>query len=130
VGDDAVSADVRPVALLVVRDALGAALVGALAEGEGYAPAFPREGERGEAAVRRARPAVVVVDAYHPLARRDELFDACAAGGCRVVLFAPGAPWEMLVDDARRRPGAELVTAGDGESLAERLRAVLRRSPA
>ena len=57
-------------------------------------------------------------------------FDACAAAGCRVVLFAPGAPWEMLLDEARRRPGTELVTAGAGESFADRLRAALRHDPA
>ena len=118
--------DVRPVALLVVRDVLGAALLGALAELEGYEPAFPLDGERGDRAVRRVRPAVVLVDAYHPFARRDELFDACAAAGCRVVLFAPGPPWEMLLDEVRRRPDVALVTTGDGESLAERLRAALR----
>ena len=117
---------VRPGVLLVVRDVLGAGLLGALAEMEGYAPAFPLAGERGDLAVRRVRPAVVLVDAYHPAARRDDLFDACATGGCRVVLFAPGAPWEMLLQEARRRPGVALVTAGAGESFADRLRAALR----
>ena len=53
-------------------------------------------------------------------------FDACAAAGCRVVLFAPGPPWEMLLDEVRRRPDVALVTTGDGESFAERLRAALR----
>ena len=118
--------DVRPVTLLVVRDVLGAGLLGALAEMEGYEPAFPLDGERGDRAVRRVRPAVALVDAYHPFARRDELYDACTAVGCRIVLFAPGPPWEMLLDEARRRPGVALVTAGDGESFAERLRAALR----
>lgn len=124
------TADPRPVVLLVVRDVLGAGLLGALAEGEGYAPVYPLGGERGDVAVRRVRPAVVLVDAYHPAARRDELFDACALAGCRVVLFAPGTPWEMLLDEARRRPGAVLVTAGEGESFADRLRAALRRDHA
>ena len=116
----------RPGALLIVRDVLGAGLLGALAELEGYEPAFPLDGERGDRAVRRVRPAVVLVDAYHPFARRDELFDACAAAGCRIVLFAPGPPWEMLLEEVRRRPDAVLVTAGAGESFAERLRAALR----
>ena len=92
-------------------------------------PAFPcllALIERGDHAVRRVRPAVVLVDAYHPAVRRDELFDACVAGGCRIVLFAPGPPWEMLLHEARRRPGVALVTADDGESFAERLRAALR----
>lgn len=120
------TADGRLVTLLLVRDALGAGLLGALAEIEGYEPAFPLAGERADHAVRRVRPAVVLVDAYHPAARRDELFDACVAGGCRVVLFAPGPPWEMLLHEARRRPGVALVTADDGESFAERLRAALR----
>jgi hypothetical protein len=119
----------RRIALLVVRDVLGAGLLGALAETEGFEPAFPLDGERGDLAVRRLRPALVLLDAYHPAARRDELFDACALAGCRVVLFAPGAPWEMALEAARRRAGAELVTAGPGESFAERLRAALRRGP-
>lgn len=115
--------------LLVVRDALGAALLGALAEAEGYAPAFADPGERVDAAVLRVRPAVVLLDAHHAAARRDDLFDACAAVGGRVVLFAAGTPWEMTLADVRRRPGVVLVTAGDGESLAGRLRAALRAAP-
>lgn len=120
------TADVRPVTLLLVRDVLGAGLLGALVEMEGFEPVFPLGGERGELAVRRVRPAVVLVDAYHPFARRDELFEACGVVGCRVVLFAPGPPWEMLRDEARRRPGAVLVTASEGESFADRLRSALR----
>ena len=122
--------DARAVALLIVRDVLGAGLLGALVELEGYEPAFPLAGERADLAVRRVRAGVVLVDAYHPAARRDELFDACAHARCRIVLFAAGPPWEMLLDEARRRPGIALVTAGDGESLAERLRTALRSATA
>lgn len=121
--------EARRIALLVVRDVLGAGLLGALAEAEGFEPAFPRDGERGDRAVQRVRPALVLLDAYHPAAHREELFEACTLAGCRVVLFAPGAPWEMLLDEARRRPGTELVTAGAGESFADRLRAALRHDP-
>lgn len=117
----------RPL-LLVVRDVLGAGLLGALADAEGYAPCFPHVGERPEQAVLRARPAVVLLDAHHPAARRDELFDACTIGGCRVVLFAPGPPWEMTLADVRRRPGVALVTAGEGESFTDRLRGALREA--
>ena len=116
----------RPPLLVVVRDVLGAGLLGALGEAEGYAPVFPLAGERGDHAVQRVHPAVVLLDAHHPAARRDDLFAACATAGCRVVVFVPGAPWEMTVEEVRRRPGVRLVAADDGESFADLLRAARR----
>ena len=69
------------------RDALAAALLGALVELEGYAPRFVHDREPARDALRRVRPMAVLVDCEFP--------EGCAAAfvgpakmmGARVVLF-------------------------------------------
>ncbi len=104
--------------LILVRDILGAGLFAALVEGIGKQPLFPFVGERAETAVTRLRPAIVLLECYHPAARSDSFFAAAEAAGSRVVLFAPSAPWEDVEEIAHRRHVAAFVHPAYGESLA------------
>lgn len=115
--------------LILVRDVLGAGLMGALAEAEGRVASFPFDGERADVAVRRMRPAAVLLDGYHPAARSEAFFAAVEACQSRVVLFAPSAPWVMLEEIARTRTDTTLVVPQQGESLAELIGRALRLAP-
>jgi hypothetical protein len=106
------------VVLILVRDILGAGLFAALAEGTGLSPVFPFAGERAETAVERVRPPRILLECYHPAARSDPFFTACASLGCRVILFAPAAPWADCEEIARVRNVAAFVHPAEGESLA------------
>ena len=108
--------------LILVRDILGGGLFAALAEGADRQAVFPFAGERPETAVERVRPSWILLECYHPAARADAFFAAAAAAGTRVVLFAPGAPWEDCEQIARRHSVAAFVHPGEGRSLSDLVR--------
>lgn len=111
-------------ALVLARDVVGAALLGALVEMAGHAPLFPLDGEGVEWAVGRLRPTVVVLDAHHGAARSTAFWTAAATAGSRVILFSPGPAWDGAAALAATR-GATWICPAPGESLAERLTAAL-----
>lgn len=112
--------------LILVRDVLGAGLMGVLVEAEGATAIFPFAGERGDVALRRQAPAIALVDGSHPAARSDAFYDAARDGACRVILFAPTAPWGVVADIAHDRPNVILVAPREGDSLAALVQAALR----
>lgn len=114
------------IVLVLVRDVLGAGLMGALVEGEGATPAFPFASERADIAVRRVRPRIVLADGYHTAARSDAFHAAAVACESAVILFAPAEPWADLQAVVRERPGVRLVAPHDGQSLATLVQAALR----
>ena len=111
--------------LILVRDILGGGLFAALAEDAGREPVFLIPGERPESAVERLRPAWILLECYHPAARADAFFFAASVAGSRVILFAPGAPWEDCEEIALRRSVAAFVHPRDGESLSDLVRQAL-----
>lgn len=74
--------------VILARDPLVAALVGMLLELDAYEPVFPRPDESPEEAVRRIRPALVVLLEVSLEAARSDVFHA-RAKGTPVVLFGP-----------------------------------------
>jgi DNA-binding response OmpR family regulator len=84
--------------LVVSPDALAAALLGALVEIDGYAPRFARRGESPRDALRRLRPAVVLVDCGAAEGGGATVVGPARMLGVRVVAFAPAAS----ADHARR----------------------------
>lgn len=113
--------------LILVREILGASLIGALVEGRGHEAVFPIVAERAELSISRTRPAAVVVEGHHPATRSDAFFSTAAGLGCAVILFVPGPPWEDIVRIARERDVAAFVHPEPGESLADLLAAALGR---
>ena len=79
---------VEPKSVLVTStDPLAAALLGALVELEGYTPHFLREREGPRAALRRVRPAVVLIDCDSAEARSASVIGPAKMLGTRVALF-------------------------------------------
>jgi hypothetical protein len=111
--------------LILVRDILGGGLFAALAESADRQPAFPFAGERPEAAVERLRPPWILIECHHPAARADAFFAAAAVARSRVIVFAPGPPWEDCEQIARRHSVAAFVHPADGQSLADLVRQAL-----
>jgi hypothetical protein len=79
----------KPLVLILSPDALSAALLAALVEFDGHAPAFPEDSEAPRDALRRLRPRTVLVDFDHPTACAPDFFGPATMTGARVVLFGP-----------------------------------------
>jgi DNA-binding NtrC family response regulator len=92
----------KHVVLILSVDPVAAALIGALVETLGYLIRFFSPPETADDAMRRARPAVVLVDCADPTLMNAELLGRATMRGISVVIF--GAP------EAIRRVG-DLVTA-------------------
>lgn len=73
---------------ILARETLVAALVGMLLELDAYEPVFPLPDESPEEAVRRTRPALVILLEVSLEAARSDVFHA-RAKGTPVVLFGP-----------------------------------------
>jgi len=85
----------KHVILILSSDAVAAALLGALVETLGYLVRFYHPPEEPEAALKRERPSVAMVDCDDPTVMKDELFGRARMRGISVVMF--GSP------DALRR---------------------------
>lgn len=77
----------RGVVLVVSRDAVGAALVGALVETLGYLVQFVIPPESVDDAMRRVRPSVAMVDCEDPAALTTEVIGRARMRGISVLLF-------------------------------------------
>ena len=111
--------------LILVRDILGAGLFSALADSMGLTPVHPYPGERAESAVERLRPSSILLECHHQAARSPSFYTAVAGAGARVIVFAPGPPWEDCEELARRHDVAAFVHGNDGQSLADLVRQAL-----
>jgi hypothetical protein len=76
-----------PTVLVLSQDALAAALLGAAVEYAGFAPLFARQGESSRDALRRLRPAVVLVDCDDEDACAESFIGPVMMMGARVVVF-------------------------------------------
>lgn len=73
--------------LVLAREDLISALLGLLVESTGHTASFSAPEEKSAAAVRRLRPAVIIVDCDHRDCTGD-LFKAAAEVGARLILFS------------------------------------------
>lgn len=89
--------------LVVAKDSMIAALMGSLLELSGHVPVFPLADEHPIAAIRRVRPALLLLDCDHDVACEDEAYARAAAIGCKVLLFTPSRTEDELRVFARRR---------------------------
>jgi DNA-binding response OmpR family regulator len=80
-----------------------------MAELSGHEAHRPRDDEHPADAIDRVRPAVVLLDCEHPVARADEFYRRARKAGTRVLFFnAMHTPREAELIAARR--GARAVT--------------------
>lgn len=88
--------------LVMSRDALAAALLGALVEIEGYAPRFVRDGEPARDALRRVRPVAVLLDCDFPGGCAAAFIGPAKMLGASVVLFGRPAVAGVIAECAER----------------------------
>lgn len=97
-----VSGDPGHVVLLLSADAVGAALVGALVETLGYRVRFLRPPEQPDEAIRRERPAIIMVDVDDATVMTDETVGHATMRGVPLLLYgsAKGLQrlWQMSLD--------------------------------
>jgi hypothetical protein len=77
----------KPTALIVARDPMTGALLGSLVEVSGFQPLFPAPSEGVDDAIRRHRPAVVLVDC--DAGDEERCIEPVGTYGGAVVLFSP-----------------------------------------
>ena len=110
--------------LVLSADALAAALLGALIETEGHRVAFTNGGESARDALRRVRPAVILLDCEYPDACSSAVIGPAKMMGAGVLLFArPQLDRELHECAERYGVAALLMPAARGE-----LRAALERA--
>src|SRR5215212_2330415 len=77
----------KHVVLILSSDAVAAALLGALVETLGYLVRFYHPPEDPDAALKRERPSVAMVDCDDPTMMKDDLFGRARMRGISVVMF-------------------------------------------
>jgi DNA-binding NtrC family response regulator len=82
--------------LILSRDAVAAALLGALIETLGYTVRFARPPEEAEETIRRVRPAVCLLDCEDPSGLVDGLFGRAKMRGISVVIFGTTAALDRV----------------------------------
>ena len=108
--------------LILSPDPLAAALLGAASEVVDDQPHFPESSEAARDALRRVRPAMVLVDCAHEEACTDEFVGLALMTGARVLLIDAKQHGERAASVARRL-GLEVVRLpDDNELLLGRLR--------
>ncbi len=75
------------VVLILSTDAVAAALLGALVETLGYLIRFYHPPEDPDAALKRERPSVVMIDCDDPTVMKDEVFGHARMRGISVIMF-------------------------------------------
>jgi DNA-binding NtrC family response regulator len=98
----------KHVVLILSSDPVAAALIGALVETLGYLVRFYAPPETPDAAIRRARPSVAMIDCGDPTLLNAELLGRATMRGISVLVFGSTA----AIDGVRR-----LVTEHDLDAL-------------
>ena len=102
---------------LVSPDPLIAALIGAAIELMGYRAEFPRVDELTIDALRRLRPAYMLIDASDPSAGDETLLGRCMMSDTRVFVFGTAEATERLRDVAAKYQAQLIVFPRDIEAL-------------
>lgn len=103
--------------LILSADSVAAALLGALVETLGYAVRFARPPEPPEAAVRRTRPRICLVDCTDGAACTEELFGRAAMRGICVVVFGTPDVLERTRELVQRHGLETLLMPTDLEAV-------------
>ena len=111
----------RPV-LVLSTDDLAGALLAALAETAGLAPAFAHASETPRDALRRLRPDLVLVDCEHELACSEQFLGPLRMTGATALVFGRGADAERLRALADAHAVRVFTLPLDAEELARAIR--------
>jgi hypothetical protein len=120
----------QPPVLVLSADPLAAALIGAAVELAGASPVFPGFAEEPRDALRRFRPAMVLVDCDDERACAESFLGPVIMRGANVVIFR-SARSRREVSELVERLGARSITLPeDGDTLLSLVRDCLERSGA
>lgn len=107
--------------LVVSRDAVGAALVGALVETLGYLVQFVIPPESVDDAMRRVRPSVAMVDCEDPEALTTEVIGRARMRGISVLLFGSQEVTRQMRELAERFGLHSIIMPATAQHLEEEL---------
>jgi len=112
----------KHVVLILSSDAVAAALLGALVETLGYFVRFYHPPEDPDAALKRERPTVAMVDCGDPTIMRDELFGRARMRGISVVMFGTADALRKVRELAAEHALDTLIMPASLDALDETLR--------
>ena len=112
----------KHVVLILSTDAVAAALVGALVETLGYLIRFYHPPEDPDAALKRERPSVAMIDCDDPTVMKDEVFGHARMRGISVVMFGSADALRRVRQLALEHALDTLIMPVSLESLDETLR--------
>jgi hypothetical protein len=108
--------------LILSRDPVVGALLGAAVELAGFSPAFPEADETPTAAVRRTGSPVALVDAGREATEADKIARDLLSEGARPILVAPHEAAAALAARAERLGTTSFTLPVDQADLADVLR--------
>jgi DNA-binding NtrC family response regulator len=112
----------KHVVLILSSDAVAAALLGALVETLGYLIRFYHPAEDPDAALKRERPTVAMVDCDDPTVMKEDVFGHARMRGISVVMFGSADALRRVRQLALEHALDTLIMPASLESLDETLR--------
>ena len=112
----------KHVVLILSSDAVAAALLGALVETLGYFIRFYHPAEDPDAAMKRERPAVAMIDCDDPTVMKEDVFGHARMRGISVVMFGSADALRRVRQLALEHALDTLIMPASLDSLDETLR--------
>ena len=112
----------KHVVLILSSDAVAAALLGALVETLGYLVRFFRPPEDPDAAMKRERPAVAMIDCDDPTVMKDDVFGHARMRGISVIMFGSADALRRVRELALEHALDTLIMPAALDALDETLR--------
>lgn len=113
--------------LILSNDVVAAALVGALVETLGYLVRFFAPPETPDDAMRRARPAVAMIDCEDPTLVNTELLGRARMRGVSVLMFGSAAALAKVRDLAEEHELDTVIMPASLDQLDESLKSAIAR---
>ncbi|HEY8174729.1 MAG TPA: hypothetical protein VIF32_03470 [Gemmatimonadaceae bacterium] len=112
----------KHVVLILSSDAVAAALLGALVETLGYLVRFFHPPEDPDAAMKRERPAVAMIDCDDPTVMKDDVFGHARMRGISVIMFGSADALRRVRELALEHALDTLIMPASLDALDETLR--------
>ena len=112
----------KHVVLVLSSDAVAAALLGALVETLGYLVRFFHPPEDPDAAMKRERPSVAMIDCADPTVMKDDVFGHARMRGISVIMFGSSDALRRVRQLALEHALDTLIMPASVETLDETLR--------
>lgn len=115
--------------LILAKEEVISALLGAMVELDGLGPVFPPADERPMAAIRRLRPDLLLLDCEHELLWDADAMRCISATGTRLLLFSAMRSQSEIEELAMRHRAAAFALPVSFHDFAERVDRALSEPP-